>query len=95
MILYNKSWYNSAKGNIIKKDRVKNGNRKTIRREVQEVLLTKSQKALHYQFDRHSKNFCVKANPIKQKTACAASVVMDFLLTAILPQSETVCAPQA
>jgi len=33
----------------------------------------------------HSKIFCVKANPIKQKTACAASVVRDFLLTAILP----------
>jgi len=43
----------------------------------------------------HSKIFCVKANPIKQKTACAAGVVRYFLLAAILPQSETVCAPQA
>lgn len=43
----------------------------------------------------HSIKFCVKANPVRQKVACKASGVWDFLLIAMLPQAETVCAPKA
>lgn len=44
---------------------------------------------------RHSINFCVKANPIRQWVACEASMIGDFLLIVWFPWTETVCAPQA
>ena len=40
-----------------------------------------------------SPKFCVKAIPKRQRTACKASTIWDFLLIAILPKAEAVCAP--
>lgn len=50
---------------------------------------------LGYGAKRHSIIFCVKANPIRQRVACEASMIWDFLLIAWFPWAETVCAPQA
>lgn len=44
---------------------------------------------------RYSIKFCVKAVSIRQREACKASMIWDFLLIAMLPRAETVCAPQA
>ena len=37
----------------------------------------------------HLKKFCVKAIPKRQRVACKASTIWDFLLIAIFPHSET------